>query len=278
MNRKHLIRLCWAVFCASLAGCLAVENRLLYLPAPATEGTARLPSPLEDVTLLIGPEYGEISSALVKIHARWAPNPQATGAILYCPGNAGNLEQRGRVVKEMFDALGESILIFDYPGYGRSQGVPSERGCYAAAQAAYDWLVREKKIAPGRVILFGESLGGGVAVDLASRQPHRALVLVRTFTSIPDVASDQFPLLPGDMVVINRFDNLKKLPSCKQPVFIAQADQDRIIPFHHGKRLLDASGGPAEFCHLKNMGHNDPLLDDFYTALRLFLARMAPPQ
>jgi fermentation-respiration switch protein FrsA (DUF1100 family) len=268
MLRKHCLQLGFAALCAGMIGCLAVENRLLYFPAAPTEDGSALPAPLQDVMLTLADGS--------KIHARWAPNPKATGAILFCHGNAGNLEQRGRLVKEMYDALGESILIFDYPGYGRSQGAPSEAGCYASAQAAYDWLVRERKIPPGRIVLYGESLGGGVAVDLASRQPHRALILVRTFTSVPEVAEDQFPLLPGDLVVNNRFDNLKKLPLCKQPVFIAQADQDRMIPFRHGKRLLDACAGPAEFCQLKNMGHNDPLQDDFYMALRRFLGKMAP--
>ncbi|MBI3411300.1 MAG: alpha/beta hydrolase [Planctomycetes bacterium] len=265
MARKHVLRFLVAAFCAALAGCLAVENRLLYYPAAVTGNDLPLPAPLEDVTLALADG--------TKIHARWAPNPRATGAILYCHGNAGNLEQRATLVKELFDATGESVLIFDYPGYGRSEGAPSEAGCYASGQVAYDWLVRQKGVPPGRILLFGESLGGGVAVDLASRQPHRALILVRTFTSIPEVAEDQFPLLPGDLVVSNRFNNLKKLPMCKQPVFIAQADQDRVIPFRHGKKLLDACGGPADFCHLRNMGHNDPLPDEFYLALRRFLGK-----
>ena len=260
----QLLMLCSAVV---LVGCAAVENRLVYLPARSTELGA-LPAPLEDIALQLADG--------TKIHARWSPNPQATGVILFCHGNAGNLEQRRPIVKELYESLNESVLIFDYPGYGRSEGSPSEAGCYASGQAAYDWLVRVKTIPPGRIILFGESIGGGVAVDLASRQPHRALVLVRTFTSLPEVAEDQFPLLPGDLVVSNRFDSLKKLPLCKQPAFIAQADLDRMIPFRQGKRLLDACGGPAEFCRLKNMGHNDPLPDDFYAALRRFLAK-APP-
>lgn len=245
-----------------------MENRLLYYPAPAKDDASPLPSPLEDVTLALADGK--------KVHARWAPNLRSNGVILYCHGNAGNLEQRGGLVKELYDALGESILIFDYPGYGRSEGKPSESGCYASGQAAYDWLVRQKNIDPRRIVLYGESLGGGVAVDLASRNPHRALVLVRTFTSVPEVAEDQFPLLLGDLLVNNRFDSLKKLPLCRQPVFIAQADQDRMIPFRHGKRLLAACPGPAEFCHLKNLGHNDPLPDEFYLAVRSFLAKAAP--
>lgn len=270
MATKGWLNLVLFASCTGAAGCLAIENRLLYFPAPATGDPWTLSAPLEDVTLNL--------SDGAAIHARWAPNPRSSGAILFCHGNAGNLEQRGGLVKEIYDALGESVLIFDYPGYGRSTGKLSEAGCYASAQAAYDWLVREKHIPPDRIILFGESLGGGVAVDLASHNRHRALVLVRTFTSVPEVAEDQFPLLPGDLVVTNRFDNLAKMPRCKQPVFIAQADKDQAIPFRHGKRLYDACPGTAEFCHLRGMGHNDPLPDDFYVALRAFLARKAPVQ
>src|SRR5262249_11571951 len=130
------------------------------------------------------------------IHARWRPHPASRGALLYCHGNAGNLEKRGWAVRELGEALGESVLIFDYPGYGRSGGEPGEAGCYAAADAAYEWLVRDCGVRAEDILLYGESLGGGVAVDLASRRPHLALILVRTFTSVPDVAQGQFGWLP----------------------------------------------------------------------------------
>lgn len=265
MVRKHFIRCLGIVFCAGTVGCLAVENRLLYYPSPSAESDLPPPAPLQDVHLTLADG--------TRIHARWVPNPQSSGVILFCHGNAGNLEQRSGLVKEMYDSLGQSILIFDYPGYGRSTGTPSEAGCYASGQAAFDWLVRDKAVSPERIVLYGESLGGAVAVDLASRHPHRALVLVRTFTSVPEVAEDQFPLLPGDLVLSNRFDSLKKLPYCNRPVFVAHADQDRLIPMRHGKRLFEACPGQAEFCRLKNMGHNDPLPPEFYYALKQFLAR-----
>src|SRR5262249_36277251 len=124
MAPQQLFRLAIVAFSVAFAGCLAVENRLLYFPAAAKEETAQPPSSLDDVTLTLADG--------TRVHARWAPNPRSSGALLFCHGNAGNLEQRGELVKELFEALGESILIFDYPGYGRSEGKPSEMGCYAS--------------------------------------------------------------------------------------------------------------------------------------------------
>ena len=99
--------------------------------------------------------------------------------------------------------------------------------CCAAGESAYQWLTETQKIPAGRILLMGESLGGGVAIDLASRHDYRALILVRAFTSIPDVADDQFPLLFSAPLVTNHFNNLEKIPQCKQPVFVAQADKEK---------------------------------------------------
>src|SRR5262249_23613263 len=145
----------------------------------------------------------------------------ARGTVLYCHGNAGNLSHRGEGVLRWHQLLGQSVLIFDYPGYGRSEGKPSEAGCYAAADAAYAWLTETKKVLPQDLLIYAGSLGGGVAVALASRRPHRALVLVGTFTSIPDMAQRQFPWLPARWLVRNRFDNLGKIGRCTRPVFLA---------------------------------------------------------
>ena len=247
-----------------LAGCASVENRLLYHPAEFAE-TDALPTDATDLQMKTASE--------TQIHARWHRTADARGAILYCPGNAGNLQSRANAVRELGDALGRSVLIFDYPGFGKSNGEPNENGCYEAADAAYEWLIREAKIAPDRIVLYGESLGGAVAIDLATKKPHGALVLVRTFTSAPDVADYQFPLFFGNLVMTNRFDSLAKIPRCKSPVFIAQADKDRLIPLRQGEQLLNACVAPAQLCVLKNLGHNDPLPADFHVALRDFIGR-----
>lgn len=250
----------------AIAACSTLENRLVYQPTVGGGPSATQPAGVQDLQLLTASD--------VKIHARWCPHPQAKGAILYCHGNGGNLDGWAQATKDLYDHLGMSVLIFDYPGYGRSEGKPSEAGCYESAEAAYLWLTRQLAIPADRLVLMGESLGGAVAVEMASRHPHRALVLVRTFTSLPEVADHQMPLLVSSMFLNNRFDSLAKIGQCKQPLFLAQADADRLIPFKHGQQLFEAYPVPEkELCWLKGRGHNDPLPPEFYHALRRFLDR-----
>jgi fermentation-respiration switch protein FrsA (DUF1100 family) len=211
-----------------------------------------------------------------RLHARWWPHPAGHGAVLYCHGNAGDVCGRDELARELARGLGEPVLIFDYPGYGCSAGRPTEAGCYAAAAAAYDWLTKERGIPPERILLYGESLGGGVAVDLALTRPHRALVLNRSFTSVPDVAGAYFPWLPVRWLMANRFDNLSKMGRCPRPIFIAEADCDEVIPPGHGERLLAAAKAPARRFVLQDSGHNDPLPDEFFAAVWEFLQEEAP--
>jgi pimeloyl-ACP methyl ester carboxylesterase len=258
----------FALLLLACLGCTAAENRLLYHPVRSDPRNYRPPPPpLQDVYLNLADG--------TKIHARWCPHPGARGALLFCHGNAGNLEGWGRAARELWEALGESVLIFDYPGYGYSDGSPSEAGCYAAADAAYRWLTENQGIPAGRVILYGESLGGGVAVELASRRPHRALVLVRTFTSVPDVARAQVSSVAPPLMT-NRFDSLARIGLCRRPIFLAAADRDRVVPFAQGERLHAACADRAEFYRLRGLGHNDPLPADFYERLRAFLEGRAP--
>lgn len=251
-----------------LAGCLSVENAMVYHPRPGEQPYEAPPAPIEDVTLK--------SADGTKLHARWAPHPKATSVILFFHGNGGNIENWGRAVREAWQQLEASVLIVDYPGYGHSDGTPSEAGCYAAADAGYRWLIEKQKLPAEQIILWGESLGGAVAVELATRQPHRALVLVRTFTSLPEVADDQFPLLASSALMANRFPSLERIGQCKAPIFIASAEKDRIMQLRHGQRLHAACTAPAELCVLRGLGHNDPLPHAFYDALRGFLAAKAP--
>ena len=251
-----------------LAGCQSVENSLVYHPSVPLAPYEAPPAPLQDVDLKL-PDG-------TAIHARWAPHPQATNVILYCHGNGGDLESWMRPVSDAFQQMQSSVLFFDYPGYGRSAGAPSEAGCYAAAEAAYRWLVEVQKVPPERVLLWGESLGGAVAVELASRKQHRALVLVRTFTSLPEVGDDQMPLLPCSLLMTNRFDSLQRIGKCHSPVFVASAEEDRLVLPRHGQRLHAACSAAAELCVLRGIGHNDPLPGGFYDSLRAFLAAKAP--
>lgn len=253
-----------------IAGCAVLESSVVYHPrsAPPADPGIPLPPHVKDIHLPLG--NGDV------IHVRWAAHPESRDAILFCHGNAGNLFGRGDTAFELNQKLRQSVLIFDYPGYGRSEGKPSEGGCYQAALAAYEWLVNTYGLPGERITLFGESLGGAVATELASRKPHRALVLVRSFTSVPDVAEYQFPLYPANRLMVNRFDLVNKLPQCQRPVFIAQADKDHLVPFEHGEKMRRACKSTAELRCLEGLGHNDPLPPEFYTDLRKFLERHAP--
>lgn len=269
---KHrVVRLLGGVILCYLGVLLVLpflENRLLYHPLPATEDWLPPPNALvQDVELHT--VHGTC------IHAWWCPVKDwqpGQGAMLYCHGNAGNLSHRGEAIALWQQALGLSVLIFDYPGYGRSKGKPTEVTCYASADAAYDWLTRTMRLPPQSVLLYGDSLGGGVAVDLASRQPHRALILARTFTSIPDAAQSVYPWLPARWLVRNRFDNLEKIARCTRPVFIAHGTADRLIPFAQGRQLFEAAAEPKHFLAMAGLDHNDRLNAEFFSALRSFLS------
>jgi fermentation-respiration switch protein FrsA (DUF1100 family) len=268
---RRLARLavfCLYVYVGVLVVLLALENTFLFCPTPYAEGW--LPPPPE----LAVEEVNLTSADGTPLHAWWTAPPgwkPAEGALLYCHGNAGNLS--GRIDSlARWRGHGYAVLIFDYPGYGRSGGRPSEAGCYAAGDAAYDWLTGTKQVRPQDVILYGGSLGGAVATDLASRRPFRALVLVAAFTSFPDMAQKTFPWLPARWLVRNRLDNLRKIAAVKGPVFIAHGTADELVPFSQGERLFAAAPEPKRFFPMPGQGHNHTPSPGFYTTLGKFLA------
>jgi fermentation-respiration switch protein FrsA (DUF1100 family) len=244
------------------------ENSMLYHPTTAAgEWRDQPDSRIQDIDLHT--PRGD------SVHAWWWPKEGAEGAVLYCHGNAGNLSHRAYAMADWRKQLNYSVLIFDYPGFGRSAGTPDEAGCYAAAGAAYDWLTAAGRVPADRVLIYGCSLGGGVAVDLASRVPHRALVLLSTFTSVPDRAQELFPWLPARWVVRNRFDNLGKIQRCTRPVFIAHGDNDEVVPFAHGEKLAAAANEPKCFLPLGHFGHYEDVDTGFFRPLRKFLSESA---
>ncbi len=245
----------------------AMKNSFLFHPQADRQSWLPLPTHVafEEVWLPAG--NGE------RFHAWWLPHPESDGAVLFCHGNAGNLSHFSPRAVTLQRALQKSVLIFDYPGYGKSTGKPSESGCYAAAEAAEDWLIRIKQIPASKLILVGESLGGGVATHLALRSRHRALVLVRTFTSIADMARNRVLTMSSASLVRKTFDNLDRIPRCQAPIFIAHGDRDRLIPLTQAQQLYQAAGEPKRFFVLKDCGHNDPWPQEFLGELADFLQR-----
>lgn len=247
---------------------LSFENRLLY--RPYSHG-AHPPPPAgslgEDIWLRT--DTGDA------IHAWWYSRGGSSEAVLFCHGNTGSISHRriarGGDVANIAEVLQTSVLIFDYPGFGRSSGSPTEVGCYAAADAAHEWLAQ--RIPPEQIVILGQSLGGGVATDLARRRPHRALALYKTFTSIPDVVLAKFPLLPARQLMRNQFDNLGKIGACTGPVFIAHGDRDDLIPAAQARHLFAAAAEPKEFFLRPDGGHHGGIDREFLTRLKAFLDR-----
>lgn len=260
-----------AIYVAVVAVFLWFELSLVFHPHTAAE--AWLP-PLDRLTQ----DVHFTSTDGTKLHAWWLPptRPEA-GAFLVSHGNGGNLSYRGDLAALLNSATGAGVLMYDYPGYGHSEGKPTEAGCYAAADAAYAWLTMEGKIPPRRVVLLGESLGTGVAVELATRHEHRAMVLMCPFTSLPAAAKSHYPFLPTHTLMRSRFDNLSKIARCPRPLLVGHSTDDRVVPFWQGEALFAAANEPKAFHRMEGAGHNLSR-EDFARAVAQFLDRHPAPE
>lgn len=179
----------------------------------------------------------------------------ARGLVIFFHGNAGNIAHRLDYLR-MFHDLGLSTLIVDYRGYGLSSGTPSEQGTYLDADAAWRHATQVLGFPASRIVIFGESLGGGVAARLTADNRPAALVLASTFTSVPDMGAELYPLLPIRLLAHIRYDSLARLSRINCPLLVIHSHNDDIIPYAHGRRLFDAARPPKQFLEIEG-GHND---------------------
>jgi uncharacterized protein len=192
--------------------------------------------------------------------------------VLFCHGNSCTIDQWSWVIDRWTRMIGADVLIFDYRGYGRSTGTPTEEGLYKDARAAYDWLIEEKKVDPKRILIVGQSLGGGVALQLAGQVEHKMLILESTFTCMCDVVDNVFFGAPMGLFCHQKFPNLDRIREYKKPVFISHGGRDHLIPFSHAEQLFKAAQGPKFLCKFESMGHNDRRNPDIYCRdIRWFL-------
>ncbi|MFB3786812.1 MAG: alpha/beta hydrolase [bacterium] len=189
----------------------------------------------------------------LRLHGWYLPHAEASAALLFCHGNAGNVSHRIESLRQ-WHSLGLNVFLFDYRGYGRSAGRPTEEGTYQDALAAYNWLQGRGPDLP--IVLFGRSLGAAVAIDLAARGKGAALIAESGFTSVPAIGQELFPILPVKWLVRTRYDSLAKIPQVKIPVLVIHSREDEIVPFHHGEALFEAAPGPKQFLEIRG-GHND---------------------
>jgi fermentation-respiration switch protein FrsA (DUF1100 family) len=212
-----------------------------------------------------------------QLHGWYSPADQPIAVILFCHGNAGNVTHRADALQAV-QAMQASILVFDYRGYGRSEGTPSEAGVLADARAARKWLAERAGVGEQDVVLMGESLGGGVAVELAAKDGARGLVLQDTFSSLPDVAAYHYPWLPVRWLMQGRLDSVSLIDQYHGPLLMAHGDADMIVPFPFAEKLFAAANEPKRFLREPGANHNDAPAPEFYPALEQFLRDLPPPR
>ncbi len=191
----------------------------------------------------------------VQLHAWWLPAKDADTVLVFFHGNAGNISHRLDNLRHL-NAWGISVLIFDYRGYGKSQGSISEQGLYADSRAAFEAGLARAQAGGSQLALFGRSLGGVAAVSVADRPEVAGVILESTFTNLADMAKVHFPL-PGVGRLKNRFDSLGRMSRVRAPKLFIHGDRDNIVPMELGRRLFTAASEPKTWLLLPGAGHND---------------------
>lgn len=244
-----------------------LERRSIYFPMRQIEYT-----PKE-----VGLSYEDIffkTEDGVELNGWFIPAERARSTILFLHGNAGNISHRFEKI-QIFHDLDLNVFIFDYRGYGKSRGSPSENGLYLDAKAAYDHLVSKEGIRKDEIILFGESLGGSVAVDLASKREVKAIIVESTFSSAKDIARRIYPFIP-QFFITSDFDSVKKIKDVRIPKLIIHSVDDEIVPFDLGQKLFEIAPSPKTFLKLRG-GHNTAFLDseaEFKQGIRSFVSSL----
>ncbi|WP_419186008.1 alpha/beta hydrolase [Rohdeia mirabilis] len=232
----------------------AVQDDLLFHPGPPPRTTpAAAGLTFEDVWLDVA--EGE------RVHGWWIPpigpaSAAPRGAVVYCHGNAGSIGERIWVAQDLAQR-GLAVLLFDYRGFGSSDGRPSESALRVDARAAYDHVREVRGFAPERIVVHGRSLGGAVAARLAAENEVAGLVLESTFTRLADAAGHHYPWLPVGLLLRHEFDTRAAVAAFDRPLLVLHGRDDGIVPFDLGRRVFEGAGGPKRFVELDG-GHNGP--------------------
>jgi fermentation-respiration switch protein FrsA (DUF1100 family) len=258
--------------CAPLSRCAAaIENSIVFQPQAYPKGDWTPNPRVEDVWI--------DSTDGVQLHG-WFAEPEHNpprAVVLFTHGNGGNVTSRRHVVQLFRDRMNAAVLVFDYRGYGRSGGSPTEAGVLEDARAARRWLAARGGVRESDIILVGHSLGGGVAVDLAATDGARGLVLEATFTNLPDVAASHVPFLPVRAVMQARLDSVAKISAYRGPLLQVHNDPDRIVPYDLGRKLHAAANEPKQFITVTGGDHNNYYTPEYVTALDRFLNTLPRP-
>ena len=242
------------------------QPRLVYFPVKALAATpAAVGLAYEDVLLDTGNGTA--------VHGWYLPGREDARTLLFLHGNAGNISHRLDSLR-VFNGLGLNVLIIDYSGFGQSGGKPGEQQTYEDARLAWQYLTETRGLAPERIVVFGRSLGGGVATWLATQVMPGGLILESTFTSVPDLARKFYPMFPVRWLARIRYDNASRLPAVRAPVLIVHSRDDELVPFAHGRELFRLAREPKSFLEMRG-GHNaGPMLSgqSYRAGLARFIA------
>lgn len=209
----------------------------------------------------------------------YIPVPEARGVVLFSHGNGGNLSGRMDSIAIWRD-LGFTVLIYSYGGYANSTGKPSEQRCYKDIRAMWSWLTEEQGMPPENIVVFGRSLGGAVAADLAAEVTPGAVILESTFLSAVRLGREVFPFLPVGLLLRHRFETEDKIERFTAPLLVVHSPDDDIVPYHHGKALFEMAPEPKEFLEITG-SHNEGFLLSgpiYVHGLRDFLEPLFPRQ
>jgi fermentation-respiration switch protein FrsA (DUF1100 family) len=255
-----------ALFMVVLTGC---ENAIIYQPIKYPNGlwdTSNMPLPIEDVWFTA--EDG------VKLHGWYVPSEEAVGTLLFFHGNAGNITHR---LENIFflHHLKLNVFIFDYRGFGRSEGDPDEEGIQLDAQAAYDTALAQPGVSPSSLFIFGRSLGGPFASYTASKNPAAGLILESTFTNAVDMADKMLPFIPG-WTISAELNTQENVANLKIPKLFIHGTMDNLIPYTMGRELYKNAAEPKEFYSIIGAGHNNTFQvggEKYFDTIKDFVVR-----
>ncbi|HPC17153.1 MAG TPA: alpha/beta hydrolase [Candidatus Hydrogenedentes bacterium] len=270
---KHMFASMITIAVLSLAGFMALlffaQRRLVF---PVSREIYRTPDQAP-YRLIHEDLYLPVSGGKIT-NAWFFPCDNAQYTVLFCRGNGGTLSD-WLDAGVMFHNAGFAILLFDYGGYGRSTGRPSESRLYEDGRAAWRWLTEARKIPPRNIVLIGHSIGGGVAAQLATEITPAALILQSTFTSLPDVAQEMLPFLYVKPFIRDRFNTIAKLARISCPLLVVHSPNDSLIPFAHGRALFDRAREPKRFLEIRG-DHNDGMFSaNYLSGIASFIASLA---
>jgi fermentation-respiration switch protein FrsA (DUF1100 family) len=264
-----------AAFATMLLLMVVFEKSLIFFPTPYPDGWWEVDEVARGTGCLIEDVYFSADDG-TKLHGWWVRRRDGGGedpVLLFFHGNAGNLSHRADLLVALARRIGAEVLAVGYRGYGRSEGSPSEEGLFLDARAAWRYATEHRGVSADRMVIFGKSLGGAVAIDLATSVIPAGLIVESSFTSIPDMAGAHYPFVPKGLVR-TRMDSLAKIGTIGCPKLFVHSKSDEVVPYAQGRRLFEAATEPKAFYEVVGAGHNETSLvggEAYFDALAVFV-------